>query len=400
MSGRPGRPVRVVLMDDTPDIRLLLRVALEAGGQFVVVGDAGDGAAGVELVRRERPDLVVLDLAMPVMDGIEALEHIRGASPETRTVVLSAFESSRMAERARAAGADAYLQKGTSAKRIVAEICATLGLEPVPPRTSGQGAAGVTGKGTPDAGSADGRDPSGATRAELDRVHAALAGAAHELRGPATVLLAMTELLSTERDSIDHGTFNRMLDAIQRQAQVLDRVTGDLLTSTQSQRGVLTVDVEPTHLAPLVDGATLGVAERVDVRVDCDSGIWVRADPTRVQQMLGNLISNAVKYGSAPIEVTVQAGPAAATVKVIDNGAGVPEKFRAKLFGQFSRAEGARVNGMGLGLYVVRSLTEAQGGRAWYEPVPGGGSAFCFTLPLSSAPVRAVAPAVSGSPAG
>ena len=73
---------------------------------------------------------------------------------------------------------------------------------------------------------------------------------------------------------------------------------------------------------------------------------------------------------------------------VIDHGAGVPEEFRGKLFGQFSRANGVRVNGMGLGLYVVRSLTEVQGGRAWYEPMPGGGSAFCFTLPLAPAAVR------------
>ncbi len=376
------RPVRVVLIDDTPDIRLLLRVALEANGQFHVVGDASDGRRGIEVVRAERPDLVVIDLAMPVMDGIEALSHIRRVSPESRTVVLSAFDSERMADRAKAAGADAYLQKGTSAKRIVTAICDILGMEEiVRPQARHRPTAPVV-----EVAGID--DPSGATRSELDRVHSALAGAAHELRGPATVLLAMAELLSTERDSIDAGTFNRMLDAIQRQAQVLDRVTGDLLTSTQSQRGVLTVDVETIRLAPLVDGAALGVAERVDLRNECPPSIWVRADPTRVQQMLGNLISNAIKYGAAPIEVRVTEQDEFAQVMVIDHGAGVPEEFRGKLFGQFSRANGARVNGMGLGLYVVRSLTEVQGGRAWYEPMPGGGSAFCFTLPLATAAVR------------
>lgn len=375
-------PVRVVLIEDTPDIRLLLRVALEANGQFQVVGDASDGQRGVEVVRRERPDLVVLDLAMPVMDGMEALAHIRRDLPAVRIVVLSAFDSQPMAERAISAGADAYLQKGTSAKRIVTAICETMGLEEiVTPRARQRPAvAAVEVPGTD--------DPSGATRAELDRVHAALAGAAHELRGPATVLLAMTELLSTDRESIDAGTFNRMLDAIQRQAQVLDRVTGDLLTSTQSQRGVLTVDVETIRLAPLIDGVALGVAERVDLHCDCPPSIWVQADPTRVQQMLGNLVSNAVKYGAAPFEVRVSEADGFAQVMVIDHGAGVPEEFRGRLFGQFSRAQGARVNGMGLGLFVVRSLTEAQGGRAWYEPMPGAGSAFCFTLPLAAAPVR------------
>jgi signal transduction histidine kinase len=375
-------PVRVVLIDDTPDLRLLLRVALEANGQFRVVGEAGNGERGLELVRRECPDLVVLDLAMPVMDGIDALASIRRESPATRTVVLSAFESERMAERAVAAGADAYLQKGTSAKRIVTAICETMGLEEVvAPRERHRPTAPTAGLPRTDA-------PSAATQAELDRVHAALAGAAHELRGPATVLLAMAELLSTERDSIDAGTFARMLDAIKRQAHVLDRVTGDLLTSTQSQRGVLTADVETVRLAPLVDGAVFGLAERIDLRAECPQSIWVRADPTRVQQMLGNLLSNAIKYGAPPVEVVVTEEDGFAQVMVIDHGAGVPEEFRDKLFGQFTRAPGVRVNGMGLGLFVVRSLTEVQGGRAWYDPLPGGGAAFCFTLPLAVAPVR------------
>jgi signal transduction histidine kinase len=154
---------------------------------------------------------------------------------------------------------------------------------------------------------------------------------------------------------------------------VLDRVTGDLLTSTQSQRGVLTVHVEPMRLAPLVEGAALGVADRVELHTHCDPGIWVRADPTRVQQTLDNLVSNAIKHGVAPIEIAASARDGFAHVRVVDHGDGVPDAFRERLFGRFSRAEGTRVNGVGLGLFVVRSLIEAQGGRVWYEPAPAGG---------------------------
>jgi len=165
---------------------------------------------------------------------------------------------------------------------------------------------------------------------------------------------------------------------------------------------VLTADVETIRLAPLVDGAALGVPERIELRNECPPSIWVRADPTRVQQMLGNLLSNAIKYGAAPIEVVVSEEDGFAKVMVVDHGSGVPEQFRSKLFGQFSRAPGVRVNGMGLGLYVVRSLTEVQGGRAWYEPMPKGGSAFCFTLPLAAAPahVGAASTSTAGSRAG
>ena len=220
---------------------------------------------------------------------------------------------------------------------------------------------------------------------ELDRIRAALAGAAHELRGPATVLAGMAEMLATERDSLDPATFDRMIDAIRRQARVLDRVTGDLLTSSQSQRGVLTVDVEPLLLRPVLESAALGLAAAVRPQLRCPDDLWVRGDATRVSQMAGNLLSNAVKYGAAPISVTVSRAGRDAVVRVADHGPGVPEPFRGQLFRQFSRAAGAHPPGMGLGLFVVRSLAEAQGGGAWYEPAPAGGSCFCFSLPLAQA---------------
>ena len=111
-------PVRVVIIDDTSDLRELLRVALTRGG-MEVVGEAGDGLAGIEAVRLERPDLVLLDLSMPVMDGLAALPSIRRLVPAAKIVVLSGFGATQMSERALATGADGYLQKGVSLKRIL-----------------------------------------------------------------------------------------------------------------------------------------------------------------------------------------------------------------------------------------------------------------------------------------
>src|SRR6185436_9929652 len=86
----PDRPVRAVIIDDASDIRDLMTIVLTRSG-MTVVGTAPDGSAGVELVRAERPDLVLLDLAMPVMDGVEALPLIRELVPDGRIVVLSTF---------------------------------------------------------------------------------------------------------------------------------------------------------------------------------------------------------------------------------------------------------------------------------------------------------------------
>ncbi len=98
-------------MDDTATIRMLIRLALENVG-IQIVGEAGDGAAGVELVARELPDVVILDVAMPVMDGFEALPLMRAAVPGVRVVILSGFQASMVGDAALGAGADAFVEKG------------------------------------------------------------------------------------------------------------------------------------------------------------------------------------------------------------------------------------------------------------------------------------------------
>ena len=104
----------VVLADDTPEIRTLLRLTLEDQGLIEVVGEAGDGAEAVEIVSELQPDALVLDLAMPVMDGFEAIPEVRRRAPDTKIIVLSGFDTSVMCERALALGAHVYFEKGIS----------------------------------------------------------------------------------------------------------------------------------------------------------------------------------------------------------------------------------------------------------------------------------------------
>jgi DNA-binding NarL/FixJ family response regulator len=101
-----------VIVDDTPDIRLLTRMALEMDGGIRVVGEAANGLEGIDVVTVQQPDVVILDMAMPVMDGLEALPHMKRASPCTRVLVVSGFDPATMSAPAMEAGADGYLQKG------------------------------------------------------------------------------------------------------------------------------------------------------------------------------------------------------------------------------------------------------------------------------------------------
>ena len=114
--------LRVVLADDTAEYRLLLRIILQQDGRFDVVGEAADGEEAVRVTAELRPDVLVLDLAMPVMDGLQAIPEVLAASPETGIVVLSGFARGRLDRVALARGASAYVEKGEAFSIIVATL--------------------------------------------------------------------------------------------------------------------------------------------------------------------------------------------------------------------------------------------------------------------------------------
>jgi DNA-binding NarL/FixJ family response regulator len=103
--------IRIFLCDDVDELRLLMRLGLEDGREFTVVGEAGDGASAVEQVAELRPDVILLDLSMPIMDGLEAIPLIRQGSPDTKIVVVSGFAEGPASRRALELGAHRYLSK-------------------------------------------------------------------------------------------------------------------------------------------------------------------------------------------------------------------------------------------------------------------------------------------------
>ena len=125
-----AKPCRVVIADDTPDIRMLLRWSLEPDERFEIVGEAANGAEALALLTDHEVDAILLDLAMPVMDGLQAIPKIKSQSPKTRIVVLSGFDEESMAGEALSRGADVYLEKGVAVAEVasvLADQCAKKG---------------------------------------------------------------------------------------------------------------------------------------------------------------------------------------------------------------------------------------------------------------------------------
>jgi signal transduction histidine kinase len=489
MSAAPSiRPMKTVIIDDTADLRELLRFALTRGG-FDVVGEAGDGEHGIDEVREQRPDLVLLDLSMPVMDGLEALPTIRRLVPKATIVVLSGFGATQMSARALAAGADGYVQKGASLTSIldyVRELTGTgVAHAPRPLAAVPTGAdvldetdvvdeappvtpdieSGVNGSATSDEAqgnhvsswealsmapfgileladeplfrivyanamaqrllakrttpgtplslvsaelaslvafhrldsdaSFEVRLDGGVARATIRRtgwsvmvyldsasddvglLRRAIATTAHEIRGPVSVICGIAETIGWSSSGLEPEQRQRLMESVARQARLLDSITADLLTAAQIQRGTLRIDLQTVAPRAAVESV---ITDRYDVAVAVEDTRTVRADPLRLEQMLSNLIGNAHKYGKAPYQVRIRPDGDFVCLDVVDNGDGVPDEFREQLFHEFARAHGTVATGTGLGLYVVRTLAEAQSGSVSYEPGPYGGSVFTIRL--------------------
>ena len=120
MTTAPPGTLRVLVVDDAEDLRFLLRLRLQRTDHLEVVGEAEDGVEAVEQARALQPDLVILDVAMPRMDGLQALPLIREAVPHVRVIMLSGFNEGTMERSALAAGADHYLVKGGSLDELIA----------------------------------------------------------------------------------------------------------------------------------------------------------------------------------------------------------------------------------------------------------------------------------------
>ncbi len=133
----------IVIVDDASEVRALVRTRLRLSGRLEVVGEGGDGAEAVALARKHRPALMLLDVSMPGMDGLEALPQVLAVSPTTRVVVYTGFEERGLAERARQLGAAAFLEKSTPVDSLVDRLLAVLGADVAADRLTRVSGAGT-----------------------------------------------------------------------------------------------------------------------------------------------------------------------------------------------------------------------------------------------------------------
>ncbi len=398
-------PVRLLVVDDEENILLTISEVLRLEGYAVDVASSGTEAVG--RLSGGEYDLVLTDLHMADGDGMAVLEEVRARWPLTITIVLTGFAALETAIQALRHGAYDYLTKPcmieelklTVARAIdhrllmLAEREARMGLEQlnrelerrVEERTSELQRVN--------------RELTEANRAKDEF----LATLSHELRTPLTPVLGWVSLLKTGGALSDPATLTQGLDAIERNARLQARLVDDLLDISRAVSGKLRIEWEPVDLCGVVESAIEtvradAVAGGVELVVDLQGcPLVVQGAPVRLQQIVWNLLSNAVKFTPRGGRVGVRAWKAGgeARIAVSDTGIGIPPEFLPHVFDRFRQADGSTTRlygGLGLGLAIVRALTELHGGwvRAESEG-PERGSCFTLGIPRAvAAPEEAV----------
>jgi PAS domain S-box-containing protein len=210
-----------------------------------------------------------------------------------------------------------------------------------------------------------------------------LAVTAHELRTPISLLAGSADLLAKHGDRLSDEERSELLDSMSSGASRLRRLVGDLLTASKLQASALDLRTETVTVADAVSRAVTTVRSArpdVDVVVDDLAGATVEADRDRLEQMLENLLLNAIRHGVPPVHVRLEEDDALLRILVTDEGTGVPEAQQPRLFQRF--ATGKARGGTGLGLYIVRQLARVHGGEATYEPPSEEQPAGTFVLSL------------------
>ena len=223
-----------------------------------------------------------------------------------------------------------------------------------------------------------------------DMKNAFVAAVSHELRTPLAGIVASLELIKEGSAGELPPDARRFVDMAHANGERLNELINDVLDLERAESGRLRLELESIDVGALLDeAATLNAsyAEKysAQLRVEAPAGLSAKADRKRLQQIVANFISNAAKFSPKDGEIRLAARrtpEGRAIVSVADQGPGVPEEFKARIFGRFEQAKHDK-GGTGLGLAICKVLVERMGGRIWCESAPGKGATFFVELPAA-----------------
>ena len=408
-------PDRILIVDDEESVAITMQAILEMDGHEVAT--ASGVAEATTMVQASEYDLVLSDLRLDDGDGLQIVGEARRRWPECVCIILTGYASLDSAVKALREGAYDYLvkpcdveelrltvQRGLERRRLgrqlrerVAELeAANKKIEVL--NTDLQRRV--------DDATAELRGQYERLQ-ELDRLKTQfMSVASHELKTPVTAMSGFLQVAlrrikkrveagppEPKEWALEQKTISEQLGIVQRQTTKLARLIDELLDVSRIQSGHVEFhfdDMDVRQLAIEVAERMQTTTEDHTMTVEQGPPIRISADRDHLEQVLNNLIANAVKYSPDGGSITVQIGAEGdeAALSVQDAGIGIPPEELEAVFGLFYRSPDRRacdVGGMGLGLYISKEIIDRHGGRIWAESEPGRGTTFQIRLPRKAA---------------
>ncbi|MEH2067825.1 MAG: ATP-binding protein [Nostoc sp.] len=351
----------ILLVDDNADMRDYLKRILS---EHVEVEAVADGATALAAANERVPDLILSDVMMPGLDGFELLKALRAdaRTKEVPIILLSARAGEDSVIEGLLAGADDYLIKPFSATELVTRVNAYLKMAHLRSETLRQ------------------------ERIINRRKDEILSTVSHELNIPLVAILGWTRLLRSS--PFNQAMLMKSLETIERNATLQAKLIEDLLDISRITASKISLNQEPVELQQVIETAIATVHQSYqtkDIRLECTLvPVTVQGDPERLQQIVLNLLTNAIKFTptGGRIEVSLLSNENQAQIILSDTGCGIDSEFLLYIFDTFRQAEGVK-KGLGLGLAIARNLVELHGGTIYAQsPGVGQGTTFLVKLPL------------------
>lgn len=376
----------ILIVDDIPDnIRLLSSMLVESGYR---VRKVVSGERALKAIALQVPDLILLDIRMPDMDGYEVCKRLKASdiTKEIPIIFISAADDVFDKVKGFEVGGADYITKPFEPIEVLARVEQQLAIRRY------QQELFAKNKQLAQHNIQLEREIKQRQQAER-RLKVFVHTVSHDLRNPVTgISLLLQSYLSNAAENVvlDRQTVEMMLASCDRQLQLIDSLverqkleTGNYPLNLQSiSLYVLTNSIIKTW-SPMLTSSRFLLNNRILSELP-----YIHVDPEQLWRVFENLIGNALKYNSPGITLTLDAEVDAKTsmlrVTVADNGVGIPKTECDKLFDLYVRGKDTKNRtGSGLGLYICRQIVQAHGGQIGVKSELGKGTLFWFTLPLA-----------------
>jgi signal transduction histidine kinase len=389
---KPHSQVKLLIVDDLPENLLALSKIIEQDDRIIYKASSGEQA--LSLLLEHDFALAILDVMMPGMDGFELAELMRGTE-RTRNVpivfVSAAGKDLNYAFKGYETGAVDFLHKPLDIAAVKSKVNVFVSLCQQRQEVKRQVEA-----------LEQSRRELNATQAELERSLKMrddfMSMVAHELRTPLNTLFLETQMRKMQLDKDNLEAFSadalaKMVARDGRQIHSVIRLINDMVDVSRIRSGKLSIRPGWTELQAMLRRLASDLsrqAQDAGTTFELDAELTVNGwwDEFRIEQVIVNLMTNALRYGGGKtVRIRLTATEAEARVDVIDQGPGVDEAMQARIFLPYERGAGNGVpSGLGLGLYISRQLAEAHGGTLTVASKPGEGAVFTLALPRGNPP--------------